>query len=117
MSCYNSVKSCANIEEQNNIYVFEVILTYNDNITIKHRIICMEKIGELFSAENSIKKIKITLCILNCMETIILKKQFNKDITDIVVLHKNSMKDTKTIVIILNKNDDSNIININYKII
>lgn len=112
MSC----EYITNVEEQNNIYVFEIILTYDNNVIIKHRAICMNKIGELFTAENSIKKIKITLCILNCMETIILKKQFNKDITDIVILHKNSINN-HNIVIMLNKIYDTNNINISYKII
>ena len=107
-----SYNTCTDIEEKNEVYVFEIILTYDDNI-IKHRVISVNKIGELFSAKNSIKKIKITLCILNCMETIVLKKQFNEDIKDLIVLHKKSQQNNH-IVILLNSID--NMIKINYKI-
>ena len=114
-----SYNTCTDIEEKNEVYVFEVILTYDDSVIIK-RIISMNKMGELFSAKNSIKKIKITLCILNSMETIVLKKQFNKDITDLIVLHKKSRQNNNIVIILntMNMNNfnhiDSNIIDSNY---
>ena len=115
-----SYNTCTDIEEKNEVYVFEVILIYDNNVIIKHRVISMNKMGELFSAKNSIKKIKITLCILNSMETIVLKKQFNKDITDLIVLHKKSRQNNNIVIILntMNMNNfnhiDSNIIDSNY---
>ena len=111
----NIIKSCTDIEEQNDIYVFEIKIIYENKNSTKHRVICMNKIGELFSAENSIKKIKITLCILNSMEIIVLKKQFNKDIIGSVILHKENLTNYN-FIIILNKINEFNI-NITYKII
>ena len=49
--------SCSSSEQKNDIYVFEIKINYFDNTSVKHRIISMNKFGELFTAKNNIKKL------------------------------------------------------------
>lgn len=102
-------KTYSTIEQQNNIYVFEIAVTYFDNTIIKQRVISIEKIGELLIAENNIKKIKVTLCFMNSMDIIVLKKHFNQSISESIILHKENT------FIILNSEDQ--MVHINYRIL
>ncbi len=52
-------------QDKNNIYIFELKITYNDDSIIKKRLISDLNRGELIKVKNNIKKIKISLCILN----------------------------------------------------
>jgi hypothetical protein len=101
--------SCSSSEQTNNIYVFEIKIIYFDDTCIKQRIISKNKCGELFTANNNIKKLKISLCILNYMQFIIFKKSFNNTISNNITLYKNN------IFIILNEDEDN--IKITYNII
>ncbi len=110
--CYNT----SNFENQNIIYAFDVkIINFDDEI-IKKNIVSLEKIGELLECKNNIKKIKITFCSLNSTisETLVLKKTFNDEIDDTIVLYK------KNIIIYLRNIKNlgcNNKISINYQII
>ncbi len=48
MTCEYSTKNYSILEKQNEIYAFEIKITYFDNRTIKHRVIIKETNGELF---------------------------------------------------------------------
>jgi hypothetical protein len=81
------------IENQDIIYAFDIkIINFNNEI-IKKNIVSLEKIGELLECKNNIKKIKITFCSLNSKlsETLILKKNFNNEIDDNIVLYKKNI--------------------------
>ena len=110
----NSINTCSNFENQEDIYAFDIkIINFDDGI-IKKKLISLDKIGELLECENNIKKIKITFCLLNLnlnlSETIILKKNFINEINETIILFK------KNIYIYIRNNNLSNNISINYKI-
>ncbi len=111
----NTINTISNFENQDVIYAFEIkILTFDDEI-IKKNMVSLEKIGELLECKNNIKKIKITVCSLNSTisEILTLKKTFNNQINDTVVLYKKNI-----IVYLRNVNtSDCNKICINYQII
>ncbi len=102
---YNINNYCSNIEIKL-IYVFDVKII-NNNDTIKKRIITSDKIGEILECENNIKKIKITFCSINSdnIITVVLKKTFDEEINDNIVLFK------KNVVIYISKNIDNLLIN------
>jgi hypothetical protein len=106
---YNLIEHCSNIEIQNDIFVFEIKITTNDNDYIKHRFISTDKSGKLLSTINNIKKIKVSLCLLNTMKIINFKKNIKNGINDTIIIYK------ENIVIFLSNNDNN--IDINYKII
>jgi hypothetical protein len=67
-------------ENKNTIYVFETKITYNDNTIVKKQLITDLNCGELITVKNDIKKLKISLCLLNTnkiSETITIKKNIN----------------------------------------
>ncbi len=106
---YNINNYCSNIEIKL-IYVFDVKII-NNNDTIKKRIITSDKIGEILECENNIKKIKITFCSINSdnIITVVLKKTFDEEINNNIVLFK------KNVVIYISKNIDN--LSINFQII
>ncbi len=99
-------------ENENNIYVFEMKITYNDNTIIKKRLISDLTCGKLLEVKNDIKKLKISLCIVNndkLPEYIIIKKHLNNNIDD----YLKYLNENLLITLI---NQDS-IISINYNIL
>ncbi len=97
-------------EEIQKIYAFDIKITYNNNEVIKKKLITLDKIGEIIECKNNIKKIKITFCSILCdnIESIILKKTFDNEIKDTVVLNK------KNIIIYISQNLDN--VSINFQI-
>jgi hypothetical protein len=115
MSYNYSIKTCCNLENQNDIYVFDIKIINFDNEIIKKNYISTDKIGDLLECKNNIKKIKICFYLLNSnsidtMNTIILKKHFSNEINDSVILYKKN-----TIIYI--RNIMNNNICINYQIL
>jgi hypothetical protein len=94
-------------EEIQKIYAFDIKITYNDNEVIKKKFITVDKIGEIIECKNNIKKIKVIFCSINSdnIETIVLKKQFDNEINDTVVLFK------KNVIIYISKNAENLLIN------
>ncbi len=112
---YNSINTSV-IENQDIIYAFDIKIINFDNEIIKKKMVSLDKIGELLECKNNIKKIKIIFCSLNSTvsETLVLKKTFNNEIDDNIVLYK------KNIIIYLRNITTasfSNKICINYQII
>ncbi len=98
-------------QNKNNIYIFEMKITYNDDSIIKKRLISDLNCGELIQVKNYIKKIKISLCLLNSnkiLENIVIKKNINNTIDYLQYLNNN--------LLLILKNDN-NIVSINYNII
>jgi hypothetical protein len=97
-------------EEIKKIYAFDIKITCNDDEVIKKKLITLDKIGEILECKNNIKKIKIVVCFINSdnIETIILKKTFDDEINDTIVLYK------KNVIIYISKNIDY--VSINYQI-
>ena len=97
-------------EEIQKIYAFDIKITYNDNEIVKKKIITLDKIGEILQCKNNIKKIKIIFCsiVSDTIESIVLKKTFDYEINDTVVLCK------KNIIIYISKNLDN--LSINFQI-
>ena len=98
-------KICSNVEQDSYIYVFEIIVTLPDN-TINYKKITYNKEGILLELENnSIKKIKITMCKINNINNITtIRKHFNSIITKPIVFCNDNL------VITLDKDDNDNII-------
>jgi hypothetical protein len=93
------------------IYAFDIKIIDNNDEVIKKKLITLDKIGNILECKNNIKKIKITFCLINSdnIDTIVLKKSFNEEINDTVILYK------KNIVIYVSKNKDN--ISINFQIL
>ena len=111
MSCNIEYFNSCSTQEEQIVYVFDIkIIDNNDNI-IKKKFISIDKIGNILECDNNIKKIKITCCIINSdnINSIILKKSFNQEINDTVILFK------KKIIIYISKNIDN--LSINFQII
>ncbi len=111
----NTCIHTSNFENQDTIYAFHIkIINFDDEI-IKKNMVSLEKIGELLECKNNIKKIKITFCSLNSTisDTLVLKKTFNNEIDETIILYK------KNIIIYLRNitTFDNNKICINYQII
>ncbi len=95
-------------ENKNIIYIFEMKITYN-NETIKKRLVTDLNNGELLQVKNDIKKIKISLCILNS------NKLLNKLSNNTIIIIKNNNNNryiNNNLIITLNNNND--IIYVNY---
>ncbi len=97
-------------EEIQKIYIFDIKITYNNNEVLKKKMITIDKIGEITECKNNIKKIKIIFSLFNSnnIESIVLKKTFDNEINDTVVLYK------KNIFINISKNIDN--LSINFQI-
>ena len=101
--------SCSTQEEQI-MYAFDIKIIDNDDNIIKKKCLSIDKIGHLLECENNIKKIKIVCCIINInMNSIVLKKSFEEQINDTVILFK------KNVVIYISKNIDN--LSINFQIL
>lgn len=91
---YNNTSiSTSIIENQDTIYAFDIKIINFDNEVIKKNIVSLEKIGELLECKNNIKKIKIVFCSLNSKvsETLVIKKNFNNEIDNNIVLYKKNI--------------------------
>ena len=99
-----------NIENENNLYVFEIKITTLNNTHV-YRKIAYNKEGVLLEFENNIKKIKIKLCKINNINDIIIirKKIYHNSINDSIILNTDNL-----VIILSNVNDN---IKINYMII
>ena len=101
-------------QKKNNIYIFELKITYNDDSIIKKRLISDLNSGELIQVKNNIKKIKISLCFLNktdCSNKIlVIKKHINYEDYVKECLYKNEN-------LLITLNDKNDIIFINYNIL
>ncbi len=102
MSCEYSYSINNN---KNNIYIFEVKITYNDNTIVKKRLVSDLTFGELIQVKNYIRKIKISLFTLNSRNTNIIKKSFKHININNYKLYSNDL------IIILNNKDNNIIIN------
>ena len=111
MSNNYSINTYSNLENQNDIYVFDVKIIEFDDEIIKKKIINIDKIGELLECKNNIKKIKIIVYLLNSnnIDSILIKKIFVNQIEEPLILHKKN-----SIIYIRNTINDN--ICINYQI-
>ena len=112
MSCeYACNKNYINNKINDEIFAFDIKVTYNDSTIKKYKYVSTDITGELFNSENNIKKLKIVLYCINSNETIILRKYFNDCINESIALYKNN------VIISINKALNSTELNINYLII
>jgi hypothetical protein len=112
MSYNYSIKTYSNLENQNDVYVFDIKIINFDEEVIKKKLISVDKIGDLLEYKNNIKKIKINFCILNSnnIDSIIIKKNFLNEIIEPIILYKKN-------IIIYIRNIYNNNICINYQIL
>ncbi len=101
-------------QDKNNIYIFELKITYNDYSIIKKRLISDLNSGELIQVKNNIKKIKISVCFLNktngSNKILVIKKNINYEDYIKKFLYKNEN-------LLITLNDENDIIFINYNIL
>lgn len=101
-------------QNKNNIYIFEMKITYNDN-SIKKRLISDLNSGELIKVKNDFKKIKISLCVLNKTNCSASPDHLqNNKVIVINNLNKSSYVNDNLLIRLNNEND---IVCINYNII
>ena len=107
---YELTKNYSKNESKPCIYMFEAKLKNKENETTIKRFSTMCKEGDIMLTENNIKNIKITVICMENLKTTVIRKTFNKNINEpVILLYKNN------IIIIINIDDDN--IHIKYQII
>ena len=108
----NSIKHKILNQEDSIFYIFEIVIKYLNDKTIKLRKIKNTKIGQIIDFDENIKsnisKIKFTIFNLNDpLNNIIIKKKFNTELSDYFII-----SDDKIVFQII---IDNNILSCKYK--
>ncbi len=113
---YNTIQNSINNkilnQEDSIFYIFEIVIKYLNNKTIKLRKIKNTKIGQLIDFDenitNNISKIKFTIFNINDpLNTMIIKKKFTNELNDFFII-----SDEKIIFQIIS---DNHLISCKYK--